>query len=92
LGWALITHPFHPFRGERFPILKNRRVSGIDTLILRGSVAGTFAVPVAWTDRAPPSREAGGSHAPRVLDGGSLLQLAGLIDCLNPAADKRVDE
>jgi len=51
-------HPFHPFRGQQFLILKTRRVSGVDTLILRGSTSGTFGIPRAWTDRAwPPPPE-----------------------------------
>jgi hypothetical protein len=51
LGYAEITHPFHPLRGQRFPILKTRRVSGIDTLVLQGTSMGTFAVPYQWTDQ-----------------------------------------
>ncbi|MEM5388719.1 DUF5372 family protein, partial [Paraburkholderia phymatum] len=29
MGWAEICHPFHPLKGQRFPVLKRRRVSGI---------------------------------------------------------------
>ena len=43
-------HPYHPLRGQQFPVLKMRRVSGVDTLILRGAGGETFAVPLAWTD------------------------------------------
>jgi hypothetical protein len=35
LGWAEIRHPFHPLRGQRFKVLKKRRIGGVDTLILR---------------------------------------------------------
>jgi hypothetical protein len=90
LGWAEITHPFHPFRGRHFLILKTRRVSGIDTFILRGSTAGTFGVPVAWTDRALPSLHAGPSQEPRILDFRGLLEVANLIDELN--SGKGVDK
>ncbi|MBN1105262.1 MAG: hypothetical protein JXL84_17750 [Deltaproteobacteria bacterium] len=51
MGWAEITHPFHPLRGRHFPILKTRRVSGIDTLLLQGTPMGTFAIPRQWTDQ-----------------------------------------
>src|SRR5271166_5806684 len=54
-GWAEITHPFHPLRGQRFAVLKSRCLSGIESLILRGGAGGTFAVPREWTDRAEPS-------------------------------------
>jgi hypothetical protein len=91
LGWTQIIHPFHPFRGQQFLILKTRRVSGVDTLILRGSTSGTFGVPRAWTDRAwPPPPE-----LPTVvcaLDGLGLRQLADLIDQLNHDANKGLDK
>lgn len=54
MGWAEITHPYHPFRGRRFKILKTRKVAGEDTIILQGSYRGTFAVPREWTDQADP--------------------------------------
>jgi hypothetical protein len=55
MGWATITHPFHPRRGQRFQILKVREVSGIQTLILRGTSGGTLTVNQEWTDHAKPS-------------------------------------
>jgi len=36
-------------------VLKSRRLSGIESLILRGGAGGTFAVPKEWTNRAEPS-------------------------------------
>jgi len=91
LGWAEITHPFHPFRGQPFLILKTRRVSGRDTLILRGSLTGTFGVPLAWTDCALPSPHTDGPTEACPLDGPGLLQLANLIDQLNREAKKGLD-
>jgi hypothetical protein len=55
LGWAEISHPFHPLRGRRFEVLKKRRVAGVDTLILRELERGTLSVPREWTDWADPS-------------------------------------
>src|SRR5262249_45960561 len=54
LGSAEITHPFHPRRGQRFVVLKIRRVSGVEMLSLRDAAMGSFAVPRDWTDWAPP--------------------------------------
>src|SRR5215831_8713338 len=53
LGSAEITHPFHPLRGRRFVVLKLRKVSGVETLSLRHTEMGSFAVPREWTDWAP---------------------------------------
>jgi hypothetical protein len=50
LGWAEIRHPFHPRRGQRFPV---QRAAGIDTLVLRGLEHGS-SVLREWTDWADP--------------------------------------
>jgi len=55
LGSAEVTHPFHPLRGHRFVVLKVRRISGVETLSLRHSELGSFAMPREWTDWAPPN-------------------------------------
>ena len=54
LGWSKVTHPYHPFRGRYFKILKTRKVAGDETLILKGTDRGTFAVLRSWTDKAEP--------------------------------------
>jgi len=79
LGWAQITHPFHPRRGQRFGVLKSRRVGGIDTLILRDAERGSFAVPLEWTDLAAPATCDGstGRFGPYLL-----CDLASLIEAL----------
>src|SRR4029450_3509842 len=41
LGSAEVTHPFHPLRGQRFVVLKVRRVAGVETLSLRHHDLGT---------------------------------------------------
>jgi hypothetical protein len=55
LGWAVITHPFHPRRGERFRVLKARRYRGQATLILEGGEGGPFCILEDWTDKAAPT-------------------------------------
>ena len=57
LGWATITHPFHPLRGQRFKVLSSKTFNERDILSLKTSIQGTgsLAIPRAWTDRADPS-------------------------------------
>jgi hypothetical protein len=55
LGWAEIRHPYHPLRGQRLEVIKQRRVAGVDTLILRQSQYGTISIAQGWTDWADPS-------------------------------------
>ncbi len=85
MGWAEIRHPFHPLRGQRFPILKARRFVGVDTLILRELDRGTFSIAREWTDWADPSPYEGHGLPPRRLDATSLFDLAALVEALvNP--------
>jgi len=80
LGWAEINHPYHPFRGQRFKILKTRKVAGEDTIILQGSYRGTFAVPREWTNQADPSSYAQLDIRAPILCFRRLLTLTELIE------------
>jgi hypothetical protein len=86
LGWAVITHPFHPLLGQRFRILKARTCSGRPTLILEGGEGGTFSVLREWTDRNPPSGGEG-KNGP-VLAQTALLELAALLAAWQGAKKK----
>ena len=63
-------------------MLKQRRVAGVDTLILRDAERGSFAVAVQWTDRAKPGayERLGGSPGRLELD--SLCDLVELLELL----------
>ena len=77
LGWAIITHPFHPRRGQRFRVLKARRYRGQATLILEGE-CGTFSILEDWTDKAVPAR----AGSVRLLSASALLELVQLAQQL----------
>jgi hypothetical protein len=78
-GSAQITHPFHPLKGQTFPILQSKRISGKDLLFLRGTDRGTFAVPREWTDQADPSPLAAVGLPPTILEARCLLALVELL-------------
>jgi hypothetical protein len=82
LGWAEIRHPFHPLRGQRFEVLKKRRVAGIDTLILRELKRGSFSIAREWTDWADPSPSDSLDPSPRRLDAQALFELVALLEGL----------
>jgi hypothetical protein len=82
LGWAEIRHPFHPLRGQRFQVLKARRIAGIDTLLVRELDRGSFSIAREWTDWADPSPYCSLGLPPRRLDGDSLFELAALLEQL----------
>jgi len=84
LGSAEVTHPFHPLRGQQFVVLKVRRVSGVDTLSLRHTELGSFAMPREWTDWAPPSTQVTPAGSPPLItDAFGLLALNELIASLS---------
>jgi hypothetical protein len=88
LGWAEIRHPFHPLRGQRFEVLKKRRVAGVDTLILRDLERGSFSVAREWTDWADPLRSDFLRSPPQRLDVQSLLTLVTLLEVLTRSKQK----
>ncbi len=88
LGWAEICHPFHPLRGQRFQILKQRRTAGIDTFLLRDPDHGTFSIAREWTDRADLSPYDSMDLPRRRFDADSLFELATLLDQLTKPEQK----
>ncbi|MCP4603864.1 MAG: hypothetical protein GY847_25650 [Proteobacteria bacterium] len=91
MGFAEITHPYHPLRGQSFPILKTRKVSGTETLVLRGSPVGTFAVPLEWTDQDYPTMALNHQSESLILEFKSLLALSTLLNHLDKP-QKRFDK
>ena len=88
LGWAEIRHPFHPLRGQRFEVLKQRRIAGVDTLIVREPDFGSISIAREWTDWADPSVYEGLSCAPRRFEAESLFQLVTLVELLMGRGEK----
>jgi hypothetical protein len=82
LGWAEIRHPFHPLRGQRFEVLKKRRLAGIDTLILHECKYGSFSIAREWTDWADPPVYDSLNFPPCRLAAESLLELVTLLEHL----------
>jgi hypothetical protein len=80
LGWAEIRHPYHPLRGQQFRVLKQRRLAGVDTLILRECERGSFSVAREWTDWADASPYAALGLPARRLDATSLFELVSLLE------------
>jgi hypothetical protein len=89
LGWAEICNPFHPLKSQRFPVLKTRRVGGVDTLLLGHAERGSLSIAREWTDWGMPSvDDATGVTACR-FDLDMLLELIDLIDQLAVSASKK---
>src|SRR5260364_86354 len=82
LGWVEICHPFHPLKGQRFPVLKTRRVSGIDTLILAHSERGSFSLNREWTDWGALPAEGNREASACYFDLDMLLELIALVERL----------
>jgi hypothetical protein len=83
LGWALITHPFHPLKGRRLAILKIRKVAGREVFSLYDEKKGSLPMPRDWTDQAVLSPEAGLIEPAPILDVRCLLKLHDLVQSRN---------
>jgi hypothetical protein len=51
--WLVVTHPFHPLRGQRLAVLFERSYADRRLYVCEGGRAGTIAIPEDATDRAP---------------------------------------
>jgi len=56
LGSVVVTHPFHPLRGQRLEVLFVKRRGGDSVFVCSGGVSGQMTVPWSWTDRGEPAR------------------------------------
>jgi uncharacterized protein DUF5372 len=50
----VVTHPFHPLRGQRLAVLFERRYADGRLYVCEGGQSGTIGVPEDATDRVPP--------------------------------------
>jgi hypothetical protein len=51
LGSLVVTHPFHPLRGQRLEVLFVKGRGGDTVFVCSGGVGGQITLPRAWTDR-----------------------------------------
>jgi hypothetical protein len=89
LEWAEITHPFHPLRGQKLPVLKSRKLAQRDMLSLRGGEHGTLCVPREWTDKADPVPWLELGIAAPILSYSCLRELATLVAALRQNQEKQ---
>jgi hypothetical protein len=85
----VVTHPFHPLRGERLLVLNVRRVAGVDVFSVRGSKSGVFSIPREWTDQALPSPYHDPESPPQILRFDCLLALVSLVQRLDMTGDTK---
>jgi hypothetical protein len=83
LGFVEIRHPFHPLRGQRFEVLKVRRIAGIDTLLVRNLDDASFSIAREWTDWADPSPYDALGLPPQRFDADLLFELVTLVEQLS---------
>jgi len=55
LGFVVVTHPFHPLRGERLAVLFIKRRGTDVVFVCAGTVGGQLTLPHSWTDRSEPA-------------------------------------
>ena len=84
MEWVEITHPFHPFQGKHFKVLKTKKIRGQDVFILQGSLSGTFSIVREWTDKNSEYIQPTAS----ILSIQKLLELIELLDTITSKPKK----
>jgi hypothetical protein len=67
-GFVVVTHPFHPLKGERLEVLYSKKRGADTVFVCSGGVSGQITLPLGWTDRGEPP-------APRRLSAERLAEL-----------------
>ena len=75
LGSLVVTHPFHPLRGERLEVLYVRRFPTGRVYVCDGGRGRNVALDEAATDRGPEPAE-----RPLIFD--VLVEVAAVIDAI----------
>lgn len=81
MGSLVVTHPFHPLRGERLEVLFVRRVGAGRIYSCGGGPLGSVSLPEDATDRGPEPAE-------RPLTIEVLAALVAVVTALGGVADR----
>ena len=91
LGWAVITHPFHPWSGQTFELVTYLHTWGENRVYFqREQSEHLVSVPAIWTDVVPEDpfvQAASGQSLFRVPD---LLELVQMVEDSSPKSVKRI--
>jgi hypothetical protein len=71
----VVTHPFHPLKGQQLSILFERKRPDGRLYVCAGGALGTIGLPAAWTSLGEPAAE-------RPLTVEVLIELAALVKAL----------
>ncbi len=74
-GSLVVTHPFHPLKGQRLNILFERKRPEGRLYVCEGGPLGTLGLPAGWTSLSEPAAE-------RPLTIEVLVELAALVTAL----------
>ncbi|MBV9323086.1 MAG: hypothetical protein JO352_04765 [Chloroflexi bacterium] len=53
----MVTHPFHPLRGQELVVLFERKWAGGHLYVCEGGPLGTIGLPASWTSLSAPPGE-----------------------------------
>ncbi|MER9217241.1 Y4bD/Y4pK family protein, partial [Mesorhizobium sp. M0663] len=82
LQFVTVTHPFHPYSGQRGICVGKRGNRAGKLLLLRFDDGRTCTVPPQWTDAAVPSLEVVVGNGRALCSLTDLLELSGLVERL----------
>jgi len=82
LQFVTVTHPFHPYSGQRGACVGKRGNRAGKLLLLRFDDGRICSVPPQWTDAAVPSLEVIAGNGRALCSLTDLLELSGLVERL----------
>ncbi|MBA8757561.1 hypothetical protein HCR18_00185 [Wolbachia pipientis] len=88
-GYTTITHPFHPWNGQRFQILSTKNFKNRDIFSLRTLTCGTIGIPRDWTDKADPNPYQTLTDLSPILSFSHLQQLVKLVTNLDQTTNNK---
>ncbi len=75
----VVTHPFHPLRGQRLEVLFVKRRGPAVVFVCSGGVGGQITLPGSWTDRGEPPSAWLSAEGLAGLD--TLVRAIRVVDC-----------
>ncbi|MDR1635597.1 MAG: Y4bD/Y4pK family protein [Bifidobacteriaceae bacterium] len=88
--FVVVTHPFHPLSGQRFPLVEARRAGGEARVFFVDGGGVLRSLPAAWTDQGAPDPFVVVAAGRSALRFGDLVDLAAMVDAARPGSVKPI--
>ena len=85
-----VTHPFHPWHGQRFELVAYKSAWGEDRVYFYNQEQQLIALPASWTDVIAADPFVATSAGRALFRAEDLLELVRLVHCLSSRGSTNV--